>query len=209
MSIFPVFHHCLISFSLHIRLRLFSPQKSFPMLTPPSPAQPNSASWPLDLSNLHPLNIPRTSFAKQHQRDKWLGPLVKYLCSNNDVSVLAGLLKKGQSWVITTAKHCVIINGLLMYVDEFIDDAHHYRIFVPSDPDLQKHFLRAYHDSPMGMHRGHDATYNCLRRDFYCVICRSMCEIGRAAARIVSDSNPFSLPIGLCRFGFISTLFTL
>ena len=65
------------------------------------------------------------------------------------------------------AKRCVIIDGLLIYVDEFMDDAHHYRICVPSDPDLQKHFLRAYHDSPMGMHRGHDATYNCLSRDFY------------------------------------------
>ena len=48
-----------------------------------------------------------------------------------------------------------------------MDDAHHYQIFVPSDPDLQKHFLRAYHDSPMGMHRGRDATYNCFSRDFY------------------------------------------
>ena len=54
-----------------------------------------------------------------------------------------------------------------MYVDQFMDDTHHYRIIVPSDPDLQKHFLCAYHDSPMGMHRGHDATYNCLSQDFY------------------------------------------
>ena len=54
-----------------------------------------------------------------------------------------------------------------MYVDEFMDDIHHYRIFVPSDPDLQKNILGAYHDSPRGMHRGRDATYNCLSRGFY------------------------------------------
>ena len=54
-----------------------------------------------------------------------------------------------------------------MYSDEFMDDHEHHRVFVPSDSQLQKHFLRAYHDSPMGMYRGHDATYNCLSCDFY------------------------------------------
>ena len=54
-----------------------------------------------------------------------------------------------------------------MYSDEFMDDRDHFRVFVPSDSQLQKHFLRAYHDSPMGMHRGRDATYNCLSRHFY------------------------------------------
>ena len=48
-----------------------------------------------------------------------------------------------------------------------MDNQDRYCIFVPSDPALQKHFLRAYHDSPMGMHRGRDATYQCLSRDFY------------------------------------------
>ena len=51
-----------------------------------------------------------------------------------------------------------------MYVDEFMNDTHHYQIFVPSDPGLQKHFLHIYHDSPMGMHRGHDA-HDCLSCD--------------------------------------------
>ena len=87
--------------------------------------------------------------------------------SNNDVFVLGGLSKKDQSWVISTAKLSAIIDGLLMYSDEFMDDRDHFRIFVPSDPQLQKHFLCAYHDSLMGMHRGRDATYNCLSHDFY------------------------------------------
>ena len=46
-------------------------------------------------------------------------------------------------------------------------DPYHYRIFIPSDPDLQHHLLTAYHDSPIGMHRGRDATYNTLSQDFY------------------------------------------
>ena len=48
-----------------------------------------------------------------------------------------------------------------------MENPDHYRIFVPSDSHLQCHFLHAYHDCPMGMHRGRDATYNALSRDFY------------------------------------------
>ena len=48
-----------------------------------------------------------------------------------------------------------------------MDDPTHLRIFVPSDIELQRHLLRAYHDSPVGMHRSRDATYNCLSHDFY------------------------------------------
>ena len=39
--------------------------------------------------------------------------------------------------------------------------------FVPSDIELQWHLLQAYHDSPIGMHRGRDATCNSLSCDFY------------------------------------------
>ena len=46
----------------------------------------------------------------------------------------------------------------------------------------------------------------CLRT-FIGAIYRSMSEIGCAAVHIASDSNPFSMPTGLCRFGFISTFF--
>ena len=41
------------------------------------------------------------------------------------------------------------------------------RIFFPSDTSIQRHLLYAYHNSPIRMHRGRDATYNCLSRDFY------------------------------------------
>ena len=43
----------------------------------------------------------------------------------------------------------------------------HLRLFDPSDVDLQRHILHSYHDSPLGMHRGRDATYNAVSRDFY------------------------------------------
>ena len=40
----------------------------------------------------------------------------------NDASVLAGLSKKDQSWVISTAKRSAVIDGSLVYSDEFMDD---------------------------------------------------------------------------------------
>ena len=48
-----------------------------------------------------------------------------------------------------------------------MDDPFHYRIMVPDDQDLKRHFLTAYHDSLLGMHRGRDATCSCLSRDFF------------------------------------------
>ena len=42
-----------------------------------------------------------------------------------------------------------------------------FRILVPNGPHLQRHFLQAYHDSPMGMHGGRDATYHAFSRHFY------------------------------------------
>ena len=54
-----------------------------------------------------------------------------------------------------------------MYSDKLMTDPHHYHIFIPSDPELQRHLLTAYHDGLIGMHRGRDATYNTLSQDFY------------------------------------------
>ena len=75
---------------------------SFPPVKVPDP--PGSALWPDDLSSLHPLNITHFKFAKLQQDDNWLGPLIQYLISNNDYSVLGDLCKKDQSWVISTLK---------------------------------------------------------------------------------------------------------
>ena len=77
------------------------------------------------------------------------------------------LLKSDQSLVKSTASRCKIIDDLIMYSDVLMDDPTHLRIFVPSDIELQRHLLWAYHDSPTGMHCGRDATYNSLSCDFY------------------------------------------
>ena len=138
---------------------------SLPPVKVPDP--PGSALWTDNSSSLHHLNITQFKFAKLQQYDKWLGPLIQYLISNDDISVLGDPCKKDQSWVISTAKRSTLIDGLLMHAVEFMDNQDRYRIFVPSDPALQKHVLRAYHDSPMGMHRGRDATYQCLSCNFY------------------------------------------
>ena len=53
-----------------------------------------------------------------------------------------------------------------MYSDDFLDDPCHFRIFVPDNKDLKTKLLPAYHDSPIGMHRGRE-TYHSLAQDFY------------------------------------------
>ena len=50
-----------------------------------------------------------------------------------------------------------VIDGLLKCRDELMEDPNHYRIMVPNDIQLQRHLSRAYHDSPIGMHRGLEA----------------------------------------------------
>ena len=114
-----------------------------------------------------PLNVSRVSLAKHQCADKWLGPLYLYLFSQEDPLALCGLEKQVQAWVKATSPHCKIVDDLIVYVDNLMTDPHHYRIFIPSDPDLQRHLLIAYHDSPIGMRRGRDATYNTLSQDFY------------------------------------------
>ena len=48
-----------------------------------------------------------------------------------------------------------------------MEDPNHYRIMVPNDIQLQRHLLRAYHDSPIGIHRGRIASHEALSREFY------------------------------------------
>ena len=56
------------------------------------------------------------------------------------------------------AKRSAVVDSLLMYQDEFM---------VPNDIQLQRHLLKVYLDSPVGMHRGREATYGSLSYDFY------------------------------------------
>ena len=146
------------------------PSDGLPLTPPPSQVDNPplvTPKWSAGLETLHLLSISRTNFAQRQRDDPWLGPLFLYLLSNQDSATLTKFPKKVSSWVKTIATNCQVIDGLIMYAGKLMDNPGHYLIFVPSDPQLQRHFLHAYHDSPMGMHRGRDATYNALSRDFY------------------------------------------
>ena len=140
------------------------------VLPPPKDAfkdMPVSAPLPADLQSLLPLNVNRVQLAQKQRCDPWLGPLALYLISHNSQSSLSHYSTKICKWVLSMAKRAKLIDGLLFYSDEFMNDPDHLRIFIPSDTTLQRHIIQAYHDSPIGMHRGRDATYHAISRDFY------------------------------------------
>ena len=43
------------------------------------------------------------------------------------------------------AKRSAVIDGLVTYRDELMEDPNHYRIVVPNDIQLQRDLLPAYH----------------------------------------------------------------
>ena len=51
-----------------------------------------------------------------------------------------------------------------MYHDEVMDNPNHYLYVVPDDIQLhvRSYLLQAYHDSPLAMHRGREATSESL-----------------------------------------------
>ena len=83
------------------------------------------------------------------------------------MSTLKDLSKPQKLWIINIAKRCKIIDGLLTYKDEFMIDHHNYRIFVPDNLVLPRQLLKAYHNSTLSMHRGREATFAAISRDFY------------------------------------------
>jgi len=120
-----------------------------------------------DFKNLESLNRNRSSFSKRQLQDYWCNLLIKFHSSNQDISSIKNIPNEHLQWVKQMAKRSAVIDHLLMYRDEFTEDPDHYRIMVPNDIQLQRHLLRVYHDSPLGMHRGHKATYGSLSHDFY------------------------------------------
>ena len=91
----------------------------------------------------------------------------KYLSAGSKKSVLHGLSSREQTCIQNLARRCLILEGIVMYSDEFPDDPGDLRIFVPHSKDLKSQLLRSYHDSPVGMHKGRDNTYHALVRDFH------------------------------------------
>ena len=127
-------------------------------------------------------NIPWASLATKQHQDKWLGRLYHYLASGCDVTELADLSKSDQTWIKSTATGSKIVDDLITYSDVFIDDPHHLRIFVLSDIELQRHLLRVYHDSPVGMHCGRDLPATVYHMIFTGRTCINMSETGFAVA---------------------------
>ena len=64
------------------------------------------------------------------------------------------MLKKQLQWSKQMEKRTAVVESLLIYQNEFMEDPNYYRIMVPNDIQLQRHLLKVYHDSPVGMHRG-------------------------------------------------------
>ena len=128
---------------------------------------PEPTPWPDNFEQLRPFNFNRVEFAQNQRKDPWLAPLVQFLISDNSQKSIAMYDHKVRKWVTSIAKRTKLIDGLLFYSDEFMRNPDHLRLFVPSDVKLQRHILQCYHDSPLGMHRGRDATYIAISRDFY------------------------------------------
>jgi len=97
----------------------------------------------------------------------WCSLAFQFLTFNGEKSKLPNVPQKHLHWAQHFSKRAAIIDGILMYRDEFMDDPNHYRYVVPDDIQLRRHLLRAYHDSPLAMHRGREATYQSLAKDFY------------------------------------------
>ena len=67
-----------------------------------------------DFENLESLNRNRSSFAKKQLQDYW--------CSNHDISAIKNISKEHLQWVKQMAKRSAVIDGLLLYRDELMED---------------------------------------------------------------------------------------
>lgn len=91
-----------------------------------------------------------------------VGSFFKYHTNNQDLSKHKSILKEHLNWVKQMAKRSAIVASLPVYTDECMEDPHHYRIMILHYIQLQRHLLKNYHDSNVGMHRGREATYGAL-----------------------------------------------
>ena len=137
----------------------------------PSNSSPTTVMHPSTTSQteepLTHLGSSRQEFITFQLQDPTLKLIHQYLSAGSKKSALRDLSSREQIRIQNLARRCIILEGLIMYSDEFLDDPGHFRIFVPDNKDLKSRLLRAYHDSPLGMHRGRDTTYHALARDFY------------------------------------------
>ena len=126
----------------------------------------------------------------------------------NDTSVLTNLSTKDKSWVISTAKYCQIIDDLLVYADKLMVNPERFRILVPNDPQLQRHFLQAYHDTPSACTVVEMQPIMHFHMTFIGTASPSMSGTGLDIVLIVFGLNPHSLPMDLCKSACTSILST-
>ena len=153
-----------------------------------------------NFENLESLNRNRSSFAKRQLQDYWCNLLIKFHTSNQDMSAIKNIPKEHLQWVKQMAKRSAVVDSFLMYRDEFMEDPNHYRIMVPNDIQLQRHLLKVYHDSPLGMHRGREATYGSLRMTSIGGTWLSTCGTGSGDALPVSNLSLLIPMMDRCKF---------
>ena len=110
-----------------------------------------------------PFNISREKLFKCQQQDPFLSHLINHLKSDCSKSSISNLSTRNQNLILSMASRVKIIDNLLYYSDEFDSRL---RVYIPSNPKLQKQVIQTY-DSPLGMHRGRDATYAALSREYF------------------------------------------
>jgi len=86
-----------------------------------------------DFENFESLNRNHSSFAKQQIQNCCCNLLIKFHTSNQGMSATKNIPKEHLQWVKQMAKHSAVIDSLLMYRDEFMEDPNRYRILVPNE----------------------------------------------------------------------------
>ncbi|KAL9951307.1 hypothetical protein ACROYT_G043949 [Oculina patagonica] len=98
------------------------------------------------------LNLRREEFAKQQQKNYWCSLVFKFLSSGGYKSKLPGVPQKHLQWAKHFSKRATVIDGILVYRDEFMDNPNHYRYVVPDDiqcPDCFRFKTNDQHHGPM------------------------------------------------------------
>ena len=117
-----------------------------------APDPDSSVTAPIDTKSedyllaLPGLNLDRSQFALQQQQDYWCKLVFKLLSSKDGKVKFPGIPQKHLQWALHFSKRAAIIDGVLMYRDELMDNPNHYRYVVPADIQFRRHLLRAYHD---------------------------------------------------------------
>ena len=84
-----------------------------------------------------PLNLSPAKFVELQQKDPLLTNIMCFILSHNDPSVLSDLPQLERKHVMQLSSRCSVVEGVLMYNDEYMDLPEHLRIFVPADIELQ------------------------------------------------------------------------